>query len=283
MDLLGGVAGALAVSVALHQIFGDEAWLPVIASLISTLKKGGEPVGRHFVWRQRAISCGPDDGLCGLSHGQSGCALALAEAAIVDGLPASVRRDAARLSQQAIGWELARFSSDVCNFPDFRRRATLPREGEFAWSHGALGTLYASHRIRACIEAPEVERFIDAHSVTGIVDWAVHHRASPNNASLCHGALGVYLLAWVLLRAEGASDEVARLQHLSEWSGLARWAEFEARPLRQHAMDAPGFMVGRAGSLAGWLAVATSRPGLIPFLPHVFIERAAHVGAGKEH
>jgi len=269
MDLVGGMAGALAVAVSIYRLFSLDGCLPVIASLVSLLESGGKQVGSNFIWSQPAVSSGPDEALCGISHGQAGCALALAEAATVENLPSEIRKRANSLAQRAISWELGQFRSEVKNFPDFRHRARYAREGEIAWSHGALGTTYALHRIRACIEAPAVDAFIAAFSIADLMNHAITHRPGPTNASLCHGALGVFHLTSELLRFENNKGLREMLQQVARWTGLAHWAEFESRALRQHAIDPAGCMVGRAGSFIGWLALRHSSVETIPFLPHL--------------
>lgn len=268
-DLLGGVAGALAVLVELHRIFGEESCLPVMAQLVTMLDEAAVTAGERSIWPQPALSASPDQALGGLSHGQIGCAVALAEA--VPALepvdpPAAARAGALALG--AAGWEIDRFDPARQSFPDVRRRSATGVQGEFAWSHGAPGTFLALHRISRCLPSPEIDRFLAGNPFRRVAEAAIARRPPPNNPSLCHGALGNQLLCAELL---GAADPGHPLgDELAGWAQLGFWAQHEALPLRRHAVDAPGFMVGRAGNLAGWAAVVTGRRERLPFLPCAF-------------
>ncbi|WP_283136188.1 type 2 lanthipeptide synthetase LanM [Rhizohabitans arisaemae] len=262
-DLLGGTAGALAVMTSLHRILGDEDYLPPSRRLIGMLDEYGRTAGDRIVWRQPAVSASPDQALGGLSHGQAGHALALAEAAAV--LDGSSGRRAAELAVAACGWELDLFDPAGQTFPDVRRRSTVGGHGEFAWSHGAPGIVVALDRVRRCVPAPEVDRFLAGHPFREMVEAAVATRPTPNNPSLCHGALGAYLIG---VERTGLAAELA------DWTRLGSWARREALPLRRWTVEAPGLMVGRAGSLAGWSAAATGCRRGLPFLPSAFAEVA---------
>ncbi len=274
-DLLGGVAGALTVMVELHRIFGDEDYLPVVARLVAMLDESSATAGERIIWPQPAISASPDHALGGLSHGQIGCAVALAEAVpVLESVTARVAARAAVLALGAAGWEIDRFDPVRQSFPDLRRRSTTGAHGEFAWSHGAPGTFLALRRIRRCTPAPEIDRFLARYPFRHVIEAAIAERPPPNNPSLCHGALGNQLIGSELLAAEGPDGTLE--SELAAWVQLGFWAHHEALPLRRHAVDAPGFMVGRAGNLAGWVAVVTGRSERLPFLPSAFDTAGYH-------
>jgi len=268
-DLLGGVAGALTVMVELHRIFDDDSYLPVVARLVAMLDESSATAGERIVWPQPTISASPDQALGGLSHGQIGCAVALAEAVpVLEPVAAPVAARAAVLALGAAGWEIDRFDPVRQSFPDVRRRSTTGAHGEFAWSHGAPGTFLALRRIRRCTPAPEIDRFLAECPVRRVIETAIAERPPPNNPSLCHGALGNQLIGPGLLATAGPEDALD--SELAAWNQLGYWAHHETLSLRRHAVDAPGFMVGRAGNLAGWAAVVTGRRERLPFLPSAF-------------
>lgn len=272
VDLLGGVAGALAVTVSLFRLFREEEYLPVMGRLIAILDESSTPAGSRVVWRQPTISASPDEALGGLSHGQAGCAVALAEAAaVLQELAEPAAARAAQLALAAAGWEIDQFDRHRLSFPDTRRRSAAGEHGEFAWSHGAPGVFLALDRVRRCLPAPEGTRFLAEQPFRHVLETAMADRTPPNNPSLCHGALGDYLLGAELLTAcDGEELGPEMGQRLADWARLGSWAKREALPLRRHVVDAPGLLVGRAGNLAGWSAVCTGRQTGLPFLPSAF-------------
>ena len=86
------------------------------------------------------------------------------------------------------------FPPEAMNWPDFRIRAAFPKEGEFAWSHGAPGMLLAYNRVARLVEAlPALDVFLRNRPAESFARRAMS-RPGPVNHSLCHGALGNYII-----------------------------------------------------------------------------------------
>lgn len=261
-DLVGGLAGALGVAAVLHRHYPNVDLGEPIARMVRLFAENVKKRVRGAVWEQPALSKSPEIALTGLSHGQVGCALALAE---VSALEVDVSSDAAQLSRQFLEWELSQFSPATLNWPDFRFRSTTAEGGEIAWSHGWPGILLAIERINRILPSDALSKFRLKHPPLGFVQ-ALETRRKPSNQSLCHGSIGVYCIAMDLLRLHCHDNGV-----LKKWADLPRWRSFELRPFRQNAIDPPGCMVGRAGSLLGWNAIRTGAYSTLPMLPHRFL------------
>jgi len=259
-DLLGGVAGALATCVSSYNMTGNPQWLPLMESLIKLLKRLSTTESQRVYWRQSAIADGQEHTLSGLSHGQAGIAWALAQATVP---PHNERRLARELAVGAVNWEISEFSQENYNWPDYRKHATRRTLGEFAWSHGAPGILHAFGDMEKLLHSQVLSQFLIEHKWSKFIEAWIANGANPISPCLCHGSLGIYLLAKSHLADSPLSDFASKC-------ALSSWADFESRALRQEAIDAPGLMIGRAGSLLGWKALLTNNTDIIPFLPNVF-------------
>jgi len=264
-DLVGGLAGALAVAVVLHRHCKSISMEQPISHMVRLFAENATTKKNGVVWEQPALSKGPDAALTGLSHGQIGCALALAEVAALN-IGSSL--SAAELSKRFLEWELSQFSAPASNWPDYRFRSTTAERGEVAWSHGWPGILLAIERIGAILPCDALTDFRQRYPMAGFIQRLTEH-PKPLNHSLCHGSIGSYCIMMDMLTRMATSNENA-CRTVSEWTELGRWHSFETRPFRQNAIDPPGCMVGRAGSLLGWHAVRTKTYSNLPMLPHRF-------------
>lgn len=267
-DLLGGRAGALATVVVLSDSgLVDRAWYQQAATILvdDLLAESVAAPGQTVIWRRPGISASDDLALGGLSHGQAGISLALAMVAASPELPGDVRARAHDAALGAIRWEMDRLDEATGLFPDHRRASTAP-EGELAWSHGTPGVALALDAIGDLLpDAITVEYRSRLDPFLAFRSHQERH-GSAINPSLCHGALGTFLLLW---RWSGHRDwaDSADLRLVAASLRLEHWLEYEARPHRQRAIDAPGLMVGRAGTALGWRALAERDVAIVPLLP----------------
>jgi len=188
-DYFGGILGALAVGVAMFQRSRNSDWLPTLGRLVSLANEHAASEGDTSAWPQVDFLTAQRVYLTGLSHGQAGNALALAEFASLEAKESSV---AANLARRAVLWELARFSPVHQNWPDLRTSAPSGNSGEYAWSHGAPGILLALTRIQSLMESPSLRGFLRNHPIpTFFSEQALASRARPVNGTLSSGALGL--------------------------------------------------------------------------------------------
>jgi len=258
-DFLGGVAGALSVAIALFRKTCDDLFADFADRLAVTLRANAVEKGDLAWWRQRGTSVAENGSLTGLSHGQTGYIFALAEYQSLR----SRAEWATALLVKALRHELNLFSSETMNWPDFRIRAACPHDGEFAWSHGAPGILLAYNRVARLLELPVLNAFLRNHPAESFARRALS-RPGPVNHSLCHGALGNYIIFQEL----GASPTF--LREFASWNRLFHWAEFDVKPSRYSELDVPGCMVGRAGGFLAWQSLLDLKFERIPFMPYVF-------------
>lgn len=191
MDLTHGVAGVL-----LAQVRTQSCGRATIAA-VDLLERSARATPMGVCWPESDEPAGR--ALCGMSHGNSGIALALAEAAAAHP-PCAARATA--LAVEALRWESAWFDPMAGGWPDLR---TDPPTHPALWCHGAAGMAAVRlrllqlpdslglpvHLLRAEAEAAVVACGADLAQVVG--SGVAPHAG----LSLCHG-LGGPLDALVL-------------------------------------------------------------------------------------
>jgi hypothetical protein len=199
-DVLSGHAGAVLALLRLHAR-RPETWIVqwidrLLARLVSECTLA--PVGVH--WDRSGHQM---QGLCGLSHGASGCGLAFLEAGRYFGDDALLA-----VAREAFAYEAARFDANTGNWPDYRRSAYTEEEREReqaalaagrldyfrqpadmnAWCHGALGIGLV--RLRAAELLPGEGYGAEAEAAlrkTRSTPWG-------DALTLCHGGAGAAML-----------------------------------------------------------------------------------------
>jgi lantibiotic modifying enzyme len=141
-DLASGTAGAIAGSLALARLLGDDRLVAQAARLADELAGAARRDGRGgagWSWRPAGAPASAH-GLCGLAHGAAGAAWALLELFAVTG-DAGHRAAAERALAYERGW----FHAGRGNWPDLRGIERREPRGAFqppyatSWSHGAPG------------------------------------------------------------------------------------------------------------------------------------------------
>jgi hypothetical protein len=225
-DVLSGHAGAVLALLRLHARRPENWIVQWIDRLLARLASECTlaPVGVH--WDRSGHQM---QGLCGLSHGASGCGLAFLEAGRYFGDDALVA-----VTREAFAYETACFDVRTGNWPDYRRGAHTAEEREReaaalaagrldyfrqpadmnAWCHGALGIGLV--RLRAAELLPNEGYAVEAEAAlrkTRDTQWG-------DALTLCHGGAGAAML---FTRAGLPADDLV---------ATITTVEREGRPLR---------------------------------------------------
>lgn len=235
-DLLVGLAGSILGLLSAHALGGDDSLVADAVRCADTLCARAQRGERGVAWPSTAARKGM--ALLGLSHGASGVALALVEAAQASG-------DDRHLSTAALAFAYEdSFLDPHAGWPDLRApMPPLPPDAPIGytafWCHGAPGIGIARARARELTGTPLTGTALTtALDVTGAT--LESRLPTLDDLSLCHGVLGL-----VASLAATAPDRAARLGRrgieaaarsldTGEWPcGLAGWS--------------PGLMLGTSG------------------------------------
>jgi lantibiotic biosynthesis protein len=239
-DLIGGSAGVAVGLIGLNRRFGDNALLEAALQLCRGLVDQAEAGWWGACWQDHHTP-----GLCGLAHGASGVAWALAETAWATG-----EADLLEVARAAFRYEAAWFSQQHCAWPDLRQGQGT--SWTTAWCHGALGI--GAVRLRFFEATGEESALAEASAAIQAARSLVVHAGreltdgNPTDASLCHGlggAIELILLAGEILGpAEHgrAARRIAELCLRIRGTNGNRWTN----GLRGTS-DVPGLFLGEAG------------------------------------
>lgn len=240
-DLTGGLAGLL-----LAQVRMGRCGTPTVVA-VDRLHEMATATPTGVCWPESNEPEGRP--LCGMAHGNSGIALALAEAAAAHP-PCAAK--AAALAVQALRWESAWFSPIDGGWPDLR---TEPPAHPALWCHGAAGI--AAVRLRllqlpAGLGLPADLLRAEAEAAVAACGTELQRELGsggvPGGLTLCHG-LGGPLEALVL-----ASETWQVRAHLDAARQLAAAAvdmlddDPLAWPAGVRAAGSTGLFVGVAGA-----------------------------------
>ncbi|MFO1143056.1 MAG: lanthionine synthetase LanC family protein [Amaricoccus sp.] len=240
-DLIGGVAGTCLACLAIGRVTGQRRFLDAAAARCRILVERGTAAWWGTSW---PVEPGAP-GLCGLGHGASGIALALAETAWATG-------DAGLLdcARAAFAYERGRFSPERCAWPDLREPGA--EAWTAAWCHGALGI--GAVRLRFHEAMPEDWALAEAsaalQSARTLAIQAGRDMAEgvAHDVTLCHGLGGVaelmFLAAEVLhapahrLAGQRVAEICLRVRAVNggQWTNGLRGCR-----------NVPGLMAGDAG------------------------------------
>lgn len=217
-DLLEGNAGAIVVLCELYALTGEASYRAMAERAAEVLRKACKETEDGAGW----VIPGQSDVLAGLSHGESGFALAYYRLYEVTGKEVyrkTLRRILAR--------ENALYSSEYENWPDLRGGGS--GEDMVAWCHGAAGILASRLPMRS-LGWEEVERDIErALKKTKVF-------SQRERWCLCHGNLGnLWILQEVLGKEYGKEILLTGAERIAE-------GKLEAR--ERYSL---GFMTGIAG------------------------------------
>jgi lantibiotic modifying enzyme len=247
-DLIAGTAGVVVGLLALHRREPDPLFLSACKKACARLLETSTTEWWGRSWPE--LDGAP--ALCGLGHGMSGIAWALAEASWATG-------DARYLDAagEAFRYERSWFSPERCAWPDLREPdAAAMRDGTWpgwmtAWCHGALGIGAVRLRhyevMRDTASLAEASAAIHAGRMQAMRAGADLRSGQPTDATLCHGLAGaaeLFLLAHEVLQAPDHLRAARRVGDLclSIHEQTGRWT----LGLRG-SQWVPGLFVGLAG------------------------------------
>jgi hypothetical protein len=249
-DLLAGEAGTVVAALALERALGAGAARVATAAgdrLLAAARRG--PAG--WWWGAPGAAAG----LCGLAHGGSGIALALAALARRTG-----EARFGEAAREAVRWERRWFSRAAGGWPDLRTEVRDGNGGRPAypalWCHGAVGAGLARLAIggweRECATLAEAGAAIQATRRATSAALSALVAGEPGedaNWSLCHGLAGsaeLLLGAWEVL---GHPDHLSAARRIG--AAALRDGDGGAGPWRcgvpQGGGETPGLMLGLAG------------------------------------
>jgi lantibiotic modifying enzyme len=273
-DVTDGLAGLVLAAVRCNAP-------PEALNAVRLLAAGARPEPLGCSWVGPEIVGEPLSGraLCGVAHGNSGIAWALAEAAWA--CP-EIAAPALTLCGQALRWEAAWFDPMRSAWPDLR---TDPPGYPALWCHGAAGIGAVRLRLlqlqRAGLDLPVPAATLQAHAEAALQSCAQALTMAlqrgqqygpsglPHGLTLCHGlgaAIDLMLLAFEVL---GSPDHLAAAQFFAD-EVLAILGEDAWRwPSGHEAGDSTGLFLGLAGTAmvlarAGYPDELIPAPSLLP-------------------
>ncbi len=182
-DLLGGSAGAIMALQALHAVKPEAGALEIARRCGDHLLSGITRTEYGIGWTKLGITSRP---LTGLSHGNSGFALALMNLAQATG-DERYRKTA----EEALAYERVFYSPEARNWPDLRDFYTKDQAVDpntrvymLAWCHGAVGVGMSRVRLSDLMDDPHLKEELEIALAT-----TLEHGFGRNHA-LCHGDLG---------------------------------------------------------------------------------------------
>jgi type 2 lantibiotic biosynthesis protein LanM len=250
LDLIGGSAGLLLSAASLNAARRSAVALDVVARCAARLVERAVAQEVGTAWNTSMNATRP---LLGLSHGASGMAVALAEAARITG-----RSELMDLAHAAAAYERSRYSPTVGNWPDYRildAEAAPATEDRFmnAWCHGAPGIGLA--RVRMLAHGPDAALEQDLAAA----GECVRREGLIGNQSLCHGDLGNSELLLALHQRDAQWTPIFMRTTAAILDGTQQFGWRCGIPT---AVESPGFMAGLAGIGYGFLRLA--HPDRVP-------------------
>ncbi|MEZ4676802.1 MAG: type 2 lanthipeptide synthetase LanM [Caldilineaceae bacterium] len=251
-DVIGGAAGCIGAAAALYACTKDNATLALIDRCAAHLAAHAHAMETGVGWVVPNMGGNP---LAGFSHGASGIAWALLQAADL-----CANEEYRALAQQALDYEQSLYVPTAENWRDLRDEggsATSDDATKFmhAWCHGAPGIGLSRLAMLAHSDDPQLA-----------VDLAAALRSTEREGfgrghCLCHGDLGNLDL---FVSAAHKQNNQPLLQKASELTqGIL--ADHAARGWLcgvPGGVETPGLMVGLAG--IGYEFLRLAAPDLVP-------------------
>ena len=242
LDVIGGVAGLI---LALRTLAG-QSWfaeaVDVVSECAQHLLRTARPQARGIAWVFEDLG----RPLCGMSHGNAGFALALAEAARVVGDPAL-----SSAARAALDWERDQRDDRRGNWPDWRSpEPAWPT----AWCHGAPGIALARFCLSRIEENADVSEDLDLALTTT-------RAARSESWSLCCGVAGIQDI--LLEIGRGSSDPAVLHEARARAGALVRLVEDAGDGLPPGLLARPGLMTGLAGIGYALLRLESELPSVL--------------------
>jgi class II lanthipeptide synthase len=248
-DLLGGLAGILVGLLAIHRHSPSAAMLAACTHAADRLVERARRNGFGASWPDHADT---QAGLCGLGHGASGVAWALAE------LTWATEDERWRpMLDEALRYERGWYSADRCAWPDLRQQPSAAGDEEVeawtdAWCHGAFGIgalrwrLYEATRdltaLADATAAVQAARRSVAHASTALRQSAV------SDVTLCHGLGGAIELILLAHEISGRHEHLQAARRGGDLCLSIHRANQNRWPMGiGQAETVPGLFLGLAG------------------------------------
>jgi lantibiotic modifying enzyme len=269
-DLLSGLAGVLVALLAIHRGRRDPLLMKGCRVACERLLALRHADGSGTCWPEPGGAPGP--GLCGLGHGASGVAWALAEAGWTTG-----NRPALAVVEEALRYERAWFSTERCAWADLRRPPAAFDSGEWpawttAWCHGALGIGAVRLRIyeatRDLTALAEATAAIESARRLVAGAAAALRQSHATDVTLCHGLAGAVDLMLLAYEITGMREHLRAARRAGDLSLSIRAANGGRWTVGVRGGEqVPGLFLGRAG--IGVVLMRLHDPRLIasPMLP----------------
>jgi lantibiotic modifying enzyme len=262
-DLISGLAGKVIGFLMLARMLADSSYVDRGMECARQILTHARTEADGLCWPSATMAHAP--ALLGFSHGASGIAIALLEAARVSG-EAGFRKAAHR----AFVYERSLYDAEARNWPDLRNIAggkSLERSFATFWCHGAPGVALA--RIRAAELGLGDLMSLEAKTALDTTQSSVREglESGRANYSLCHGLCGnaeVLLEGQQILSTEATdmAKEVANVGSSLYASNPAAW------PCGTHGGSTPGLLLGLAGIGHFYLRLARPQvPSVLLFRP----------------
>lgn len=258
LDVLGGIAGAILVMLALERVAPGSGALDIAERCGERLLAERQAFGDGAAW---LTAMGDEAPLGGFSHGASGIAVALAR--LHQHRP---RPDYIRAIQEGLRYEAGLYDEEQRNWRDLRpTESGGGREQDLvAWCHGAAGIALARHDLleMATVVDAAAELEEDRHRAV-LTTFATGLDRDPVSGigthSLCHGDVGNLLIVQKALRPDREPDVAELLPRV--WRTLL----VEGRSNGwicgvPNGIETPGLMTGLAGIAWGLARMASTAP-----------------------
>ncbi|MFO0589091.1 MAG: type 2 lanthipeptide synthetase LanM family protein [Polyangiaceae bacterium] len=254
-DLVNGSAGTVLSLLGLHEQAPTAGAFELAIRCGERLIAAATPMDRGIAWRTPTPMLKP---LCGMSHGSTGIALALATLGDVTG---DARFTGA--ARATLEYEASIFSEEHANWPDYRidlfpipgKVYTEEDVGYMAsWCHGATGMAHARLVMPAAF-GPGVRRDIEIGIATTL------REGFSRSHCLCHGDAGNLNFLADAARAFGDAS-LAEKVRVGAASLLEQIEEVGYHCGVPSGVEAPGLLAGTSGIGYGLLQLAC--PEIVP-------------------
>ncbi|MEE4420618.1 type 2 lanthipeptide synthetase LanM family protein [Streptomyces bugieae] len=269
-DLVDGLAGTLMALSAAHHVLPSDAVAEVMEQCAEAVVRARTLLTVGAGW---AFTAAGDRPLCGMSHGASGIALALARCAQRLG---TTRYD--EVIQDALRYEDSLVDPERRCWPDLR-----PASGDrtmTAWCHGAPG-IGTARATLAAYGDPGIAKAAAAGLETAVEATLRHYGdagvVTVRNLSLCHGELGN--LDFLATATRGVDNPAARIVTARLTHAVCATLD-ERGPICgvPEGISTPGLMTGIAG--IGYGLLRSAAPDRLPDVLSFEPPRPAHLTAG---
>lgn len=270
-DLLGGLAGVVIGLLAIHHRVRDPELLKACHIASGTLLERSHRDGFGVSWPDRTANL-TAPALCGLGHGASGIAWALAEMSW-----ATESGDFSWALEGALRYERGWFSMERCAWADLRRAPSQVVDESWpawttAWCHGALGI--GALRLRMYEATQDLTMLAEATAAIQAARGLVAQASSAlrsfqmSDVTLCHGLGGAIELMLLAHEITGLREH----QRAARRAGDLCLSIYRANGNRwsvgvRNGEVVPGLFLGLAG--IGVTMMRLHDPGLVgsPVLP----------------